>query len=238
MKNNYIDVTFDVRTDSNGKDPDSSSKTLRHYHKLLWSKNLPNGIFFDLDDTKENIYLYHKSALGEFNLTSDSVIHTYFKWQRTKHIIKQMPKDEMEYFYNLAYTIGGFMIFPGNSINGLNTMNQERGMNIKINDRFDLTLECIRRFYNNESSPMSDTINRYNDFFSLFSDFKGYCEYFLLHDLVTDNYSKINYFLPFNDFITNPLPKDVDEYFEYKKNNIEFLHKRNKRIEEYNKEIM
>ena len=144
----------------------------------------------------------------------------------------------MKYFYDLAYTIGGFMIFPGNRINGLHTMNQERGINIKINDRMDLTLECIRRYYNNENSPMTDTIKRYNDFFTLFSDFKGYCEFFLLQDLVIDNYSKVNFFLPFNDFIRNPLPKDVDEYKEYKKNNIDFLDKRNKRIEEYSKEIV
>ena len=61
MENNYIDVTFDVRVDSKGKDPDSSSETLRHYHKLLWSKYLLNGKLFNLDDTIDNIYLYHKS---------------------------------------------------------------------------------------------------------------------------------------------------------------------------------
>jgi hypothetical protein len=236
MENIYIDVTFDVRTDSNGKDPDSSSQTLRHYHKLLWSKKLPNGKLFNLDDTRK-IYLYHKSELGEYYLTSDSVIHTYFKWKRTQHIIEQIPTDEMKYFYDLVHTIGGYMIFPGNPINGLRTINQERGINIKINDRIDLTLECIRRYYNNENSPMIDAIARYNDFFTLFTDFKGYCEYFLLQDLVIDNYSKINFFLPFNNFVRNPLPKDLCEYNKYRNSNIEFIHKRNKRIEEYNKEI-
>jgi hypothetical protein len=72
-----VDITFDVRSDSGGKDPDYASKTLRNYHKLLWSKNLPNGKTFNLDDTVGNIYLYHKSDLGEFYLASDSVIHTY-----------------------------------------------------------------------------------------------------------------------------------------------------------------
>lgn len=237
MRKNFIDITFDVRTDSNGGDPDCSSNTLRYYHKLLWSKTLPNGKSFILDDKKENFYLYHKSELGEFFLTSDSVIHTYFKWQRTQHIIRQIPADEMKKFYDLAYTVGGFMIFPGNSIKGLHTINQERGTNIKINDRFDLTLECIRRFYNHENSPLMDTINRYSDFFNLFTDFKGYCEYFLLQDLVTENCSKVKFFLPFEDFVTNPLPQNVDEYNEYKKHNIEFLQKRNTRIKEFNKEI-
>ena len=238
MENNCIDITYDMRADSNGRDPDSASKTLRHYHKLLWSKALPNGKFFNLDDTQESIYLYHKSELGEFFLSSDSIIHTYFRWKRTQNIIKQFPEDEIKDFFGLSYTIGGFIIFPGNRINGLHTMNQERGMNMIINDRMDLTLECIRCYYNNEHSPIENTIKRYSDFFNLFSDFRGYCEFFLLQDLANDNYSKVNFFLPFTEFTFNPLPKDVDEYKEYKKNNLDFLHKRNKRIEEYSKSLL
>ncbi|MFC1774840.1 DUF6994 family protein [Nanoarchaeota archaeon] len=230
-------MNFDVRTDSKGKDPDSSSETLKHFHKLLWSKNLPNGKLFNLDDTKPNAYLYHKSELGEYYLASDSIIHTYFKWKRTQHIIKQISKNEMKYFFDLSYTIGGFIIFPSNKINGLPTINQERGFNTKINDRIDLTLECIRRYYNNENSPMIDTLKRYTDFFKLFSDFKGFCEYFLLNDLVTNNYSKVNFLLPFKDFVNNPLPKDLNEYNKYKKYTIDFLQRRNKRIEEYSKEL-
>ena len=49
MKN--IDITFDVYSDTpKGKDPDSYSPTLRMYHKLLWSKPLPNGVKFELND--------------------------------------------------------------------------------------------------------------------------------------------------------------------------------------------
>ena len=234
MDKMIIDITFDVRTDSKGKDPDSFSKTLKSYHKALWSKHLPNGQMFDLVESPNNRYLYHKSELGEYALSSDSVVHTYKNWQRTKDIIRQIPEEDMEFFYNLAYTVGGFMLFPGNKVNGLNTMNQERGTNKKINDRLDLTLECIRRYYNNETSPMYDTINRYDTFFRLFNNFKGYCEHFLLQDLVSEDYSKVNFFLPFNDFVHNPLPKDVEEYMSYKKNNIDFLNKRNARIVNFN----
>ena len=234
MKNNFIDITFDVRTDSNGKDPDSASKTLRYYHKLLWSKTLPSGKVFNLEDTKENIYLYHNSALGEYNLSSDSIIHTYCKWKRTQHIIIQVPSDEINSFYNLGYTVGGFLIFPGNKINGLNTINQERGTNQRINDRIDLTLECIRRYYNEDDSPLFETFKRYSNFFELFVNFKGYCEYFLLEDLVDENFSTIKFFLPFEGFITNPLPNSLNEYNEYKKNNIDFIKKRNERILNYN----
>jgi hypothetical protein len=37
-----------------------------------------------------------------------------------------------------------------------------------------LTLECIRRHYLDEPSPLSDTLARYADFFGLFGDFAGY----------------------------------------------------------------
>jgi hypothetical protein len=43
----------------------------------------------------------------------------------------------------------------------------------------------------------------------------------------------IKFFLPFEGFVSNPLPKDINEYNEYKRNNKEFLNKRNNRIDEY-----
>jgi hypothetical protein len=46
-----LDIGFDFRTDAGGKDPDSHSPTLRNYHRLLWSKPLPSGEFFDLSDS-------------------------------------------------------------------------------------------------------------------------------------------------------------------------------------------
>jgi hypothetical protein len=232
-----IDITYDVRKDSNGKDPDSYSKTLKMYHKYLWSKKLPNGKEFILTDEMEGIYLFHKSDLGEYRLTSDAFIHTYSTWIRTKELIGKIPKNEIEYFDYISYTIGGIILFPGNPINGLSTMNQERGTNKYINDRMDLTLECIKRYYVNEKSPLFETIKRYDDFFGLFGSFKGYCEYFLLQDMVTEDFSGIKYFLPFNDFVFNILPKDVDEYNEYKTLSIDFLNKRNNRILEYSKKV-
>jgi hypothetical protein len=237
MENNIIDITYDVRKDSGGKDPDSHSKVLRKYHKLLWSKKLPNGKDFLLTDSVEGIYLHHKSELGEYFLTSDAFIHTYSSWQRTKELINQIPKDEIDYFNYISYTIGGLILFPGNRINGLNTMNMERGTNKYINDRMDLTLECIKKYYNNENNPLFETIKRYDDFFKLFENFKGYCDYFLLQDLVTEDYLKIKFFLPFSDFVWNILPKNIEEYYLYKNNSIDFINKRNNRIKEYSNKL-
>lgn len=226
----FIDISFDFRTDSNGADPDSASPTLKSYHKILWSKALPSGKLFELSDNHPNTYLYHKSKLGEYFLSSDGITHTYLHWKRMKHIIEHIPQDEKDNFEYLGYTLGGFLIFPGNKVNGFNTMNQERGVNKYINDRIDLTLECIRRYYHNETSPLYETLQRYSDFFDLFIDFKGYCEYFLLQDLVTDDFSCIQFLLPFNDFIYNPLPQNLEEYGIYRQNTLNFIDKRGYRM--------
>ncbi len=84
------------------------------------------------------------------------------------------------------------------------TINGSRGLNRSIKDRFDLTLECIRRFYINKESPLTETFQRYASFFNLFHDFGGYVDFFLLQDLVDDGYS-VKFFLPFESFNQPPL---------------------------------
>jgi len=45
-----VDTTFNVHSDAHGGDPDSTSPTLRRYHKILWSKVLPQGKSFELKE--------------------------------------------------------------------------------------------------------------------------------------------------------------------------------------------
>jgi hypothetical protein len=98
-----IDITFDFRSDTPpGKDPDARSPTLRRYHKLLWSKPLPSGAFFKLVDTKRNAYLYHQSEVGEFFLSSDSMIPSFRKEQRLSHVFDQIPPEEREMFQHIG----------------------------------------------------------------------------------------------------------------------------------------
>src|SRR5215475_3961752 len=156
------------------------SPSLRLYHKLLWSKALPSGRLFDLDDTVRGVYLHHSSELGEFFLCSDSVIPTFTRWLSLRRITELFTEEENEAFRTIGYTIGGMMVFPGNRIDGKPTINGTRGLNRKIADRFDLTLECIRRHYLVQSSPLGETLARYRDFFALFEDFSGYVEFFML----------------------------------------------------------
>jgi hypothetical protein len=180
-----IDTSFDFRTDASGRDPDTFSSTLRLYHKLLWSKALPSGRLFNLDDTVRGVYLHHSSELGEFFLCSDSVIPTFTRWVALRRITGLFTEEENEAFRTIGYTIGGMMVFPGNRIDGKQTINGARGFNRKIADRFDLTLECIRRHYLGQRSPLGETLARYRDFFALFEDFRGYVEFFLLQDRST-----------------------------------------------------
>jgi hypothetical protein len=143
-----IEVTFDFRSDTPpGNDPDARSPTLRRYHQLLWSKPLPSGAPFELDVTTPGTYLHHLSGLGEFGLSSDAVIPSFSRAPELKHIIDQIPEAETEAFNRIGYTIGGMMVFPGYQVDGKMTINAQRGCHPRIRDRFDLTLECIRRHY-------------------------------------------------------------------------------------------
>src|SRR5689334_15891995 len=105
-----IDVMFDFRTDATTDDPDQSSPALRRYHQALWSKPLPNGHHLDLDTTTPWSYLHHSSDLGEFFLTSDSIIPTFSYWLSTAELIAKLPTTEVEEFVAIGYTIGGMMI--------------------------------------------------------------------------------------------------------------------------------
>lgn len=228
-----IDTSFDFRTDTPGypkRDPDAYSPTLRRYHKLLWTKALPGGALFDLNDAKRGVYLHHCSPLGEFFLSSDSVIPTFTRWGFAKAHPELYSEEENEAFMAIAYTIGGMMVFPANRIDGKWTINQARGCLTKISDRLDLTLECIRRHYEGQSSPLDKTLARYHDFFALFETFSGYVHFFLLQDLVTDDCSAVTFFMPFDDFKTPSLPGDDGTYREYRRRSIEFIKARNRRI--------
>ena len=58
--------------------------------------------------------------------------------------------------------------------------------------------------------------------------------FFLLHDLVDESVGSIRFWLPFSDFSKNhPVPVDLGEYLEYRRNVLEFSKARGKRMVEY-----
>jgi hypothetical protein len=226
-----IDVAFDFRSDTPpGKDPDERSPTLRRYHQLLWSKALPNGAPFELSVTTPGAYLHHRSELGEFWLASDGMIPS-FRW--SARIIDQIPETEREAFLRIGYTIGDMIVFPGNRVDGKMTINGQRGFHPKIKDRFDLTLECVRRHYLGELNPLSATLARHADFFALFGDFTGYVDFFLLQDWVDERTSTVKFLMPFDDFTGSPLPATLEAYVDHRQRGIELIESRNQRIVAY-----
>ena len=225
-----LDITFEFRSDSSGRDPDMFSPTLRQYHKVLWSKPLPCGALLGLNDATPGAYLYHQSSLGEFSLGSDLVIPTFSEGGRIWLGFQALTEEEQRAFEALTYTIGGMMVFPANRIERRMTINGARGCHPRIRDRFDLTIECIRRHYRNQPHPLSAVLARYADFFALFVNFRGFIEFFLLQDLVTDDQSEVRFFLPFENFAVRAAPTDVDAYRTYWRHAFDFVQSRNERI--------
>jgi hypothetical protein len=226
-----IDTTFDFRLDAGGRDPDAYSPTLRRYHQFLWSKPLPDGRPFELDVTTKGTYLHHRSPAGEFGLSSDSVIQTYTRWGVKPAVLDAFSPSQLARFFAIGYTIGGMMVFPGNQVDRKPTINATRGLlRTVIGDRMDLTLECVRRHYLGEKSPLGETLLRYRDFFALFGDFRGYVDFFLLQDLVRDDGTGVVFFAPFDSFASTAIPQDVETYRGFMEHNVAFVQARNERM--------
>ena len=227
MKLEEIDVSFDVRTDSNSKDPDCASPKLKTFHQALWSKQLPNGESMVLNTGKGYYLKWNDMYFG-----SDSIIVSFMHARyKLRNLVKESIPDFESYRENYlkrSYTISGAIIFPQVRW----SMNQARGCSRKICDRWDLTLECIRRFYAGESSPLDTALQRSKSFFDLFVDFKGYIDFFLLQDCVDENYNVI-FWLDTPLFVGDPMPESVEEYMRWIDKELEFVEKRSKRIKEF-----
>jgi len=234
IQNLEIDTSFDFRGDSNGKDPDAHSPTLRSYHCHLWSKELPNGELLKIEEVDSRlVYRFNMQTIG---FGSDSISNSYIGTKKTEHLTKEISQSEFEDFRDKGSTIGGYIIFPSAREDGKMTINGARGFNRKIGDRFDLTLECIRLHYLGLENPLENTLNLPTNkfFFSLFRNFKGYVDFFLLQDLVDAEYGNVNFFtktkMPFQ---SSPLPRTTAEYREYKEASVKFVASRNSRISDW-----
>lgn len=225
-----IDVNFDFRTDAGEKDPDLFSPTLRRYQQILWSKQLTSGEDLELSQ-RPGLYLAREGDAPNMFLSSDSISNSWRVVKRLQQIISLIPDAKLDEFQRLGSTIGAKILFPGRKIGGHLTINVARGFSRSIADRFDLTLECIRRQYLNEPNPLSKTLEVYWAFFDAFESFEGYVDFFLLNDLA--NGDEINFFLPFEDFRNSPWPADLNQYHAYMKSTMDFVAARNRRIAEW-----
>ena len=231
-----IDVNFDFTTDHNywstydkghsESDPDTNSPKLRTYQQLLYSRQTPSGKLLMLKQgkNKDDDYL----VCDGVRYGSDSIINMYaYSLPKIEKDIENYENKIIEYIHK-GYTIGGEIIFPKHKM----SMNQCRGMNHNIKDRFDLTLECIRRFYDGEDNPLNNVLKTDEDFFRMFVDFKGYVDFFFLNDLVSDDYKKVKLFIGSDEdiFNRNPFPQNKQEWEQLLEGQMLFLEKRNERI--------
>ncbi|MBB1011636.1 hypothetical protein BXY47_0897 [Dietzia kunjamensis] len=228
-----FNTRFDFRIDTPpGKDPDQYSPTLKRYHKALWSRELPSGHILTLRDDVPKRYLSHESDLGSFAFSSDSVIPSYLAWKRMENIASPRSLWKAAGVQRECYTIGGMMIWPSKSVPGAGTINGMRGLKLAIADRFDLTIECVRRHYVGNESPLSAVLDANAGFFRLFGDFDGFVDFFLLQDLVVPDRQSIRFMTDFSEFTSSGLPRDAAEYKTYLGNARAFVKARNRRIAE------
>lgn len=60
-------------------------------------------------------------------------------------------------------------------------------------------------------------------------------DFFLLRDLVTDDYSAVKFFSSFEDFKASPVPASIAEYLDYRELAMGFLEARNQRIQDWSR---
>lgn len=190
---NNIDVEYDYRLNSKCGDPDTDSPKLYDFHSLLWNKEVSNNSTLNLSILSKSYgRLILKNNLTD-NLSSDRMC-PHFVGKYNGKLDEWLSDSDKVKFQQKVRTIGGHIVFPAHRKDGF-TINQARGVNRKISDRFDLTLECFRRHYVNEESPLTSALKRYSDFFKLFKDFKGYIDFFMLQDFIESN-EEIKFTLP------------------------------------------
>lgn len=166
-------------------------------------------------------------GLGVFFLASDAI--TTRLLGKAASVIAKIPAAELPEYG--GYTAGSALVFPGNIVDGKQTINGARGFHPSIADRIDVTLECIRRHCSGElPNKLEGVLDRYSNFFALFKDFNGYVEFFLLQDLINKD-GTIRFFPPFDNFSTPVVPKTPDEYLEYLRCSRDFIRARNARID-------
>lgn len=213
-----------------------------------------------MNDIHNNVHLNNKIEKLEKKLEEMGIS----KYEREKkRCYSAMRQDEhyssykefIWYYLQYANTIGGFMLFPRHDC----SINQLRGMSDKIQDRFDLTLECIKRMYESGffvvGNPLFDISAEDKGFFKMFGDgkegFKNYIDFFLLNSWVKED-EEHHYYHVKNllhtgenedkerniqlldnwDFNQKPLPQDENEWWTFYRNIMDRLEARNKQIEE------
>lgn len=216
-----------------GGDADELSGLLRRAHQQLWSKQLPTGQQLQLGP---DLTAVSPDGVRGLRLSSDTIATTHRTYPGMNVFWKALPPQEQRRYDRGFYTIGGFIVFPRH----VDSLNQRRGRSHQIRDRFDLTLECIRLYYENvltsDRNPLGDVLLADKDFFDLFGGgaqgFAAYVDFFYLGGLVENG--RVRWFdeKRIGDwaFTASPLPKTLDAYVRYLDNVLAFVVSRSRAI--------
>jgi hypothetical protein len=228
------------------RDPDEVNPQLREAHRLLWSKPPRRGEVLVLSAHKWSDYLKVVSTPDGWTVGSDNFA--------TAHANALRPFAEgLDGFADGHLcefcTVGGYIVFPNQLAQQLPTsinstarrwsVNQARGMERQISDRFDLTLEAIRLFYDGtlhrSENPIGDVLEAYGWWFDLFG--KGvdgllaYANFFFLTPML-DAQGRVKPFEPLTLAFDHALPKnDETAYRAYIAAQVDFVRRRNEHVQ-------
>jgi hypothetical protein len=182
-------------------DPDLWHKGLRESHRILWSRPLPSGDAWSFEPTQDG-YLKSSdpqaSEPSEWSVGSDNFATTHTI--ALPNMAAAIPGYENAHVHDFC-TIGGYIVFPNGKAQTRPTqararkwtLNQARGCERRISDRFDLTLEAIRLYFagvtTRDANPLGDVLDAYGWFFDPFGEgaegFQAYVDYFFLNPMVS-----------------------------------------------------
>lgn len=231
----FIDCTPDYPY----ADPDAVCEELREMHYRLYNRydsHIVRPFSFEkkyplLSPNGQYFYLYEANGNNRFG--SDTMNSLYLYYEALQNIRYEMikcgrnPESEMENSRrNIIYRPGNFIIFPKKDKKV--SINVARGnYRGKIKDRFDLTLDCIKKQYESRDNSLSWILQEYwDEFFGRFYDFNEYVHFFMLEDYLDEK----NEVIRLIDNEEHILPKTLEEYDEYIKRISSIIDKRTQKI--------
>lgn len=211
------------------RDADAESLQLRLFHARLWSKDASEGPLMFMPDQGARTLTCTLADGTTLRVSSDTIATSHSGYTEMRPLHAGLPGDYRNDIERKFYRMAGFIVFPVHP----QSLNQLRGW--RLRDRFDLTLECIRRHYTGEAHPLADVMTQGAKFFGLFGSghtgFVRYVEFFHLQGLVADGSVRW-----FDGSSTTPdldaarLPATTDNYRAYLDNVAEFTDDRTDRI--------
>jgi hypothetical protein len=230
------------------RDPDWVSVRLRDSHRLLWSKPLPDGRVLQLSALKRADYLKVVSPPEGWTVGSDNFATTH---ANALPVFSAGLDGFTDRHLCGLCSIGGYIVFPNQRAQQLPTtvnetarpwsLNQVRGMERRISDRFDLTLEAIRLSYEGillrSENPIGDVLEAYRWWFELFGKgaegFRRFADFFFLTPML-DSGGGVTAFGRLGLAFDHALPKDDESaYTEYIVDQLSFVADRNQLITDW-----